>query len=570
MQHELLEKIRKHYESEQYMEIIYACRELSPTDEHYHYLLKYRAMAYYYLDMYQKSEEAFRILHEKSPDNTDFLKSLITLLDKQDEYKKIIKLIEESGSKILEDYTMQEIYHDSYMNLVKQYLEEHNFYEILKCFDIYEQYCPDDDKMIEYKIRFLEEHNMYEEALREYDKLFAIEKRHSYLEINDKIRCQESSGLYYYKIGQLRKAYDSYSRALGMYHKMDEKERRKITESWYSEILTKNLEKHKDNPERFFKEFFTFNEDTEEIWFDKLYTINVNRENNVIDYCDNLLKSENSPKLWKYKAHTYHNPQRALDSIEEVLKMGQDDKEAIKDKIKYLYQLHRFDEAITFIDNTPPEYLDIQSLFLTIGGLIDSEMYDEAVKCNYKVLEINPECYEVVRNIKEIEEKSGKNYHENTQFYMKWIEKIQDKVNKGQCPECKSEMIPIIYGYPTEAGFRRADRGEIILGGCCVDNYSPTHYCLKCQKRLRQEHNGLIIDKTDKLIYKYIDNLLVDIRFKIGYSGMKRVEYLKEYLSGEEYLDDKEIDMLMEKLITLKFITIVDDELIVTDENNGE
>ena len=45
------------------------------------------------------------------------------------------------------------------------------------------------------------------------------------------------------------------------------------------------------------------------------------------------------------------------------------------------------------------------------------------------------------------------------------------------CPYCheKDEVIPILYGFPTHAGFLKAERGEVYLGGCEITPYG--HYC---------------------------------------------------------------------------------------------
>jgi hypothetical protein len=51
------------------------------------------------------------------------------------------------------------------------------------------------------------------------------------------------------------------------------------------------------------------------------------------------------------------------------------------------------------------------------------------------------------------------------------------KNNVPACPYCheKDEVIPILYGFPTHAGFMKAERGEVYLGGCEITPYS--HYC---------------------------------------------------------------------------------------------
>jgi hypothetical protein len=51
------------------------------------------------------------------------------------------------------------------------------------------------------------------------------------------------------------------------------------------------------------------------------------------------------------------------------------------------------------------------------------------------------------------------------------------KRNVEVCPYCleKDEVIPIVYGFPSHEGFKRADRGEVYLGGCRIT--PATYYC---------------------------------------------------------------------------------------------
>ena len=53
------------------------------------------------------------------------------------------------------------------------------------------------------------------------------------------------------------------------------------------------------------------------------------------------------------------------------------------------------------------------------------------------------------------------------------------------CPRCGSkESLELVWGHPTEETFDRADRGEIMLGGCCieiVDGVGPPGWrCTSC------------------------------------------------------------------------------------------
>lgn len=55
--------------------------------------------------------------------------------------------------------------------------------------------------------------------------------------------------------------------------------------------------------------------------------------------------------------------------------------------------------------------------------------------------------------------------------------KRNNKRNVEACPYCheKDEVIPILYGFPTHAGFLKAERGEVYLGGLEITPYS--YYC---------------------------------------------------------------------------------------------
>jgi hypothetical protein len=54
-----------------------------------------------------------------------------------------------------------------------------------------------------------------------------------------------------------------------------------------------------------------------------------------------------------------------------------------------------------------------------------------------------------------------------------------------RCPKCGGPVTPIVYGLPTEEMGRRAKAGEIVLGGCMVDEKSPTWLCGNCGARGR-------------------------------------------------------------------------------------
>ena len=58
---------------------------------------------------------------------------------------------------------------------------------------------------------------------------------------------------------------------------------------------------------------------------------------------------------------------------------------------------------------------------------------------------------------------------------------------RAKCPKCgSSDYIPIVHGYPTHEAFEKAERGELILAGCCVfEPNPPNKSCKKCHHQFR-------------------------------------------------------------------------------------
>ena len=49
-----------------------------------------------------------------------------------------------------------------------------------------------------------------------------------------------------------------------------------------------------------------------------------------------------------------------------------------------------------------------------------------------------------------------------------------------KCPQCGGKVVRILYGEPTPEAFEAAERGEFVLGGCCINELSPDWECLGC------------------------------------------------------------------------------------------
>lgn len=80
------------------------------------------------------------------------------------------------------------------------------------------------------------------------------------------------------------------------------------------------------------------------------------------------------------------------------------------------------------------------------------------------------------------------------------------------CEKCRSQVLPIVYGYPTPETFEKAEKGEIILGGCCING--PIEeledlVCVKCGQRY----------KVVEMNVKYLISRIKDIFEKSGIEG---------------------------------------------------
>jgi hypothetical protein len=60
---------------------------------------------------------------------------------------------------------------------------------------------------------------------------------------------------------------------------------------------------------------------------------------------------------------------------------------------------------------------------------------------------------------------------------------------RAKSPFCQkwgsSKTVRLQYGFPTSETFEAADRGEIALGGCCIDENTPQWECRSCEHQFR-------------------------------------------------------------------------------------
>ena len=74
---------------------------------------------------------------------------------------------------------------------------------------------------------------------------------------------------------------------------------------------------------------------------------------------------------------------------------------------------------------------------------------------------------------------------EKTKNIIEVLEEFEDDDDDEDikyCPRCGNELLPIVYGMPGPEMLKKAERGEIYLGGCLITPDNPKYYCDACDK----------------------------------------------------------------------------------------
>lgn len=66
-----------------------------------------------------------------------------------------------------------------------------------------------------------------------------------------------------------------------------------------------------------------------------------------------------------------------------------------------------------------------------------------------------------------------------------------------RCPACGSaRVVRIMYGEPGPEMIQADERGEAVLGGCCISDHDPSWQCIVCSAVVyRNELRGLLNDE---------------------------------------------------------------------------
>lgn len=435
--------------------------ELEP---HNNDLLRVCAERFKYID-YDYSLECWNKILETEPENTDAINEILDIYSKQYSKDRALKLINEK----------------LYINNIRP-------------------------KLLSQKIKLLESMTLYDEANRVYDEYLSInmeENTYNQLTVFDKMRCMEQKALEYYLDKKLDESYNILREVSQIYNntiKLGKYESWQLdTPDWYTNILTESIKQSNDNVEEFFRQYYKLTDKTTEAWKNKIQSLNnQNKLGNPITYCNILLnKNKNNEDILLTKAYQYYNTERydeALPIYNKTIKLY-DNNTAKNYKYNILIKHHQYKKAYKQLQSMKTEYGIINDNLYTLAKkLQEQRKYIEALHV-YDIIYEETHRIELINKIKYLLIKTDETKRLHTcKYYMNWINLINYKYQSDNCPTCGKELIPIIYGYPAPETMKKADKGEIMLGGCCVSYDDPTHYCKQCKKRINL---NLAIDITE-------------------------------------------------------------------------
>jgi len=415
------------------------------------------------------------------------------------------------------------------------------------------------------KIKLLESMTLYDEALSGYDEYLRCvdDSTDPKLTESDRLRCLEQKALEYYMDDNLQESYNIYKQAANISKKIMESDKYNGLLSylydWYEQVLLESITKSNDNPSNFFEEYYNINNKTLELWIDKINYLNSSyRLGNPIDYCNILLKkNRNNIDLLLTKAYVYYSTEeyeKALNIYNKLIKHD-DNNKAKNYKFNILIKHHQYIKAYKLLTQMNVEYPIINNnLYLLAEKLQDKRKYDESLQVYETIFRLT-ERINIIDNIKYLMLKT-----ENTQklyeskYYNDWIELINPKYKSNTtCPTCGNKLIPILYGLPSPEAMEGAEKGEIILGGCCVSWDDPTHHCKKCNKDVYMDPFQIDITRDDLNLAAYTTTNIYWITRYIEQHPDNMIEKLEKeaYKKG---IDKDELTRFIEKLEEIKHI----------------
>ena len=261
-------------------------------------------------------------------------------------------------------------------------------------------------------------------------------------------------------------------------------------------------------------------------------------KNGIEIYPDNYYMKNNIAMVY-YDLGYY---EQSLKCCEEGLKIKDFDW-LCENRIKALIKLGRMDEAVEFYKTLNHESVDLEDI------LLEKDLCFEALDYYYGLLKDNPDDVHVIDRIKMTIVCHNLNLTpEVGDYYIKWIDSIKKVNDTKVCPYCGGELIPIIWGYPSEDLLEKANRGEVHLGGCVIEDNTNFH-CNGCEEDFSIP--GICSQDIKFKEYIKINMFMFNLVFRFGSKGVKSLEELRKDLF---HFTDEEFDVFIARLKEIGYI----------------
>ena len=107
-------------------------------------------------------------------------------------------------------------------------------------------------------------------------------------------------------------------------------------------------------------------------------------------------------------------------------------------------------------------------------------------------------------------------------------------INYKKCPHCGNrEGIPIVYGYPSMELAEEAEKGKVVLGGCCVMEDNPVYHCDRCQHQWNRS-------EAEEAAYGEITGLIASVGGYFDGFSQVEIDFDTRQVSWTHSLDDPE------------------------------
>ena len=136
-----------------------------------------------------------------------------------------------------------------------------------------------------------------------------------------------------------------------------------------------------------------------------------------------------------------------------------------------------------------------------------------------------------------------------------------------KCPRCNSNLVKIVYGMPSPEMIAKAEKKEIYIGGCEVNECPPIYHCYKCNinyfKNLKD-----FIPASIKFDENMLDSVVNDSKFIFSYKLSDAWNYL---IYNVKIYNRKENNIIIHTNKRLRCFTISQNDIneIINIISNG-